>query len=1702
MKLTIVCTLIALAGALSAEAESVWIESESLPQKPATASTDWAKPELLSGGQVLAINLEAKDVAAVIPADGLVLSYPVTAPAAGTYTLWNRVVFENIRAPFEWRVNQGPWMVNSQDEQPITNVQELANWNPVGWTRLGTAPLNSGKNTLEIRLTPQPKDPKNPGKDLAELRYISDAILLTTDDAWQPNFAHAPDSEYQSDTDLAAATQTFTLADTSEPRQSVALDGLWQFAPFDEIGEISEESRIAGTTEYPDVSRLGWYGVELPADRNSALPDARWSHRFVLRTTVDVPASLKSSGFFLEFEALNLIQTLFVNGQRIGDFDTVKSRWQVDITSAIKPGEANEILLVVKDTYYAMAPSDNGLTVRRTQYLPEAMFRQNQGVSRRFDYPVAFGHEEAGILDTVTLVATETPVYVADTFVKPFPITKKSITFDTTLHNSGSTTVQTTIRQSIRSWPDNQPVATIGETALSVTAGASATASLDTPSAPLTLWWTYDSTLYNLVTEVLVDGEAVDVATTRFGNREWEIRGNQFYLNGVQQHLRNDLTHINPKGGEIELDEIVADWKEIGNNMFRRRFQFPWNGLSPRETLTWMDEIGMPVRMNAGTFDGQVAPYNLVEGNGQDRTARRALFDRWYEQMMNGVDAFKNHPSVFIWELDNELVYINARNFGLLDQVEPEFTKTSNDILAFDPTRSTISGGGTALRDESLPTYGIHYFEDADRTYPDEAYTGEISLAREGNTRTRVWPVDFDAKPIFFSETAFLPGRNPAQFASFGGESTFLGKSEAKPAIGLYASWIAEGYRWKGYAANNVWFDKDFTDGAYFYAWQPVAILKRQWNDTFAPGQVVPREFRVYNDLPDTSPITATWTLELDGKTIATDSKDFTVAPGTFEPWNVELTMPASAAARAEGRLTLTASRAGEEVFTHDLPVTLLPEPQPAAAPIDGDLIVWDPSGETLARLRASGYENLREVKSLDQIPDQFGLLVVGRNALSPEDATNRRWVALAATGNKILFFEQEHPLHFQGILADVEPTDFAGRMAFSQNLAHPAFAGLEQDDLSLWAGDHIVYRHALRKPTRGGTSLAQVDDELGYTALLESPVDDGLLLLSQFVIGEKLGTEVVARQLFDNLVRYAATYERITRPIETIISDPVTAKALAAIGVSSTGASDPVAALKSNAGGIVIVQGTPENLAALAAAPEAVDAFTKSAGYLVVLNVTPESLDSFNQIVGYDHVLRTFGQEKVQFPAVRNPLTAGLTLPDVVMSSGKRIQTFNRDEWPTDDAFDYIADLRDIAPFATFPTPAELSDKDTKGPGTDRWPLNMVNGYTSAAHWRMVYSIWVGAPGPKPITIKLPREEIVTGLSLTPTRTYNAITKLRLVFNGDPSTAQEVVIGPDETTDVDLTPKAATSVTLEVLEWTSDSEKELVGIDNFSLTVERPTDFDEKVRPLLNIGGLIEYPRGEGGIILDQYVFRANESNPANADKKKTLLSVLLKNLGADLGGAKTALAGFNLQYAPLTLEGSANLYLSKDQGWSAPGGDLSALPKGENTFAEVRYSVPDFTTSPLESGVTLKHPKLKSNASGDKVTDIPVNLQVDTLFFLQTFLKTKEWKPRNDREDAPELFQYVVHYEDGTSVPVVITLNDGVANWLQTGETGPLPNAEIAWSGPALGEKIPTVYQYQWNNPFPAKKVTSVDLTYAEKGQDFGAPVLLGLTAARVQK
>jgi beta-galactosidase len=771
--------------------------------------------------------------------------------------------------------------------------------------------------------------------------------------------------------------------------------------------------------------------------------------------------------------------------------------------------------------------------------------------------------------------------------------------------------------------------------------------------------------------------------------------------------------------------------------------------------------------------------------------------------------------------------------------------------------------------------------------------------------------------------------------------------------------------------------------------------------------------------------------------------------------------------------------------------------PRPTAGA--GGLVVWDPHGAATARLEARGVA-FTPVDGPDALPKDFRCLLIGKDALTPRLATDARWHALAAEGKRLLVLDQAHPLHYQAVPADFEVTDYEGRVAFAENLEHPAFAGLAQEDFFCWSGDHVVYRNVYKKSSRGARSLAQCDDELSCSAVAECTVGEGLMVLSQMVVCEKLAADPVARRLFDNLVGYALGYE-LVRNTTAVAIDPEDprGKMLAASGLEYRAAADPLAAVRDKANDIVVADASPQALAALAEATSDVLAFAERGGWLMLWNVGPKGLPDFNRLVGCDHLLRPFRCEKVSLSPLGDPLASGLSQRDVSLSSGQRIFGWQGDEFAADDVFTHIVSLENIAPFMTGP--------GIEGTSADR-PDSIVNGFTGTEAWKYIRYYPMNEDGsPQTPTWTLPREETLTGLSIVPNDHYWLMTKVKLVFNGDESTAQTIDLAPYEKgsnprQDFTLKPVKARTVTFVPLEWKEAAERAILGIDNLWLRVERPQGWRDRVRPLLNVGGLVKYPRGKGGILLNQVNVKASEAVPVNAQKKQAIVSTLLRNLHAVFAGRRTLLPGEGLRYHPVSLEGRCNLYLTAAEGWPDKEHDLSHLPLGEQKFAGVTYRIRDFKTSPLESAVTLGG--MRGVKAPREVTGLEVGRKADVLFFLHTFVRKNEWQPRREGDEPPVIFQYVVHYADGKSETVDVQYGKGAAHWLRPAPRG-LRDAAVAWAAPFPDDDRhqAVLYQFQWNNPRPEVAVKAVDLRYHPKvGNRWGTPVLLALTAAEAME
>src|SRR5262249_19066477 len=156
--------------------------------------------------------------------------------------------------------------------------------------------------------------------------------------------------------------------------------------------------------------------------------------------------------------------------------------------------------------------------------------------------------------------------------------------------------------------------------------------------------------------------------------------------------------------------------------------------------------------------------------------------------------------------------------------------------------------------------------------------------------------------------------------------------------------------------------------------------------------------------------------------------------------------------------------------------------------------------------------------------------------------------------------------------------------------------------------GDHVVYRNAYKKASRGARPLLQCDEELSCTALAECAVGDGLLVLCQAVAGSKLDTDAVAGRLFDNLLFHCATYAPAAKRTAAVFdaADP-RLKLLTAAGLKAGRGDDVLAAVGDRANEVVVADAGASNLRALAGHADDVKAFTARGGWLMLWGVTPD---------------------------------------------------------------------------------------------------------------------------------------------------------------------------------------------------------------------------------------------------------------------------------------------------------------------------------------------------------------------------------------------------------------------------------------------------------------------------------------------------------------
>lgn len=222
-------------------------------------------------------------------------------------------------------------------------------------------------------------------------------------------------------------------------------------------------------------------------------------------------------------------------------------------------------------------------------------------------------------------------------------------------------------------------------------------------------WSPENPRLYTLVTEVYAkDGTLADRKEKRFGVRTLKYGDGKFLLNGTARKFKGVCLHhdLGPLGAAFDKDAFRRQMtllKEMGCDSLRTSHNMPGE-----EQLEVCDELGIMVM--AESFDSwQLAKvkngYNL-------------FFDDWWKKdVRNLVEKCRNHPSVVMWSIGNEVYEQNTDAGAALSRAlqeechkyDPDPNRKVTQGLSWMP--NAIKNGLNAVMEIPAVTYRLPFYE-------------------------------------------------------------------------------------------------------------------------------------------------------------------------------------------------------------------------------------------------------------------------------------------------------------------------------------------------------------------------------------------------------------------------------------------------------------------------------------------------------------------------------------------------------------------------------------------------------------------------------------------------------------------------------------------------------------------------------------------------------------------------------------------------------------------------------------------------------------------------------------------------------------------------------------------------------------------------------------------------------------------------------
>lgn len=483
---------------------------------------------------------------------------------------------------------------------------------------------------------------------------------------------------------LAGALPTASMADS--PREKTLFNFDWKFS----MGDDEQASQ----RDYDDAS---WRGLDLPHDFQFEMPWDSLASRgrgfkpmgtAWYRKTFQADPAWKGRRVFLDFGGIVLHGDVYVNGNRVGGTDYGYVGFESDITKYLDYDRPNVVAV----------RASTGEQSGSRWYTGGGIFRDVNVVVK--DSVAVARH---GLFITTPEVGKDKATVSVQVEVEGIKMTERPLQLNVTVRNPQGEVVgnvKTDVPQRSRRNSEEValPVITVSNPALW---------SCETPN------------LYTAEVE-LSDGERViDEVADRFGirtiefskERGFKLNGEKVFLKGIAIH--HDLGVLGAAAYESGIARMMDRIKEFGFNHIRTSHN-PYS----ESFLRLADEKGILV------VDELYDKWsNTVAWAG-----RRPWTDMWHENLTEWVKRDRNHASVILWSLGNELQFQEVRCGipGTNDWGVTTYKIMSTLLKRHDPTRLTTVAMYPA-RAGGIVKHDPDFRKEENRIAPELAQAADIA---------------------------------------------------------------------------------------------------------------------------------------------------------------------------------------------------------------------------------------------------------------------------------------------------------------------------------------------------------------------------------------------------------------------------------------------------------------------------------------------------------------------------------------------------------------------------------------------------------------------------------------------------------------------------------------------------------------------------------------------------------------------------------------------------------------------------------------------------------------------------------------------------------------------------------------------------------------------------------------------------------------